>query len=76
MNQTIPVVFSKEQLSKSKGGLKLPSLSKNRNSIESLEIRQNGLRNKIISEEIENLHHIAIFYGQKLEQEQEASVRL
>lgn len=45
-----------------------------RKSIENLEIRENAKRNKLVNEEIDQLHQVAIFYGQKLEQEEEACV--
>ena len=62
-------------LSKSKsGGLRLPPISNHRQSVENLEIRENSKRNRLVTEEINNLHQMAVFYGQKLEQEEEAHV--
>lgn len=61
-------------LGKSKSSLKLPPIGCQRQSIENLEIRESAKRNRIVTEEIDNLHRIAVFYGQRLEQEEEACV--
>ncbi len=55
----------------SKSGFRLPPIVNLRHSIENLEIRESTKRNRIVTEEIENLHQIAIFYGEKLEKEEE-----
>jgi len=52
----------------------LPPIKVGRNSIESLEIRENTKKNRVVCEEIETLHQVAIYYGKKLEQEEESYV--
>lgn len=59
----------------SKSGFRLPPIANGRQSIENLEIRESTKRNRIVTEEIQHLHQIAIFYGEKLEKEEEAHVK-
>ena len=56
------------------GRIKLPPLNR-KNSLDFLEIRKNTAKNMNVSYEIEMLQKSAVFYGQKLEKEQEAFVR-